>query len=378
MRSQSENHFELNSEEVERYSRQLLLPEIGEKGQRKLKASSVACIGCGGLGSPLLIYLASAGIGKIGLIDSDLVDRSNLQRQIIHSTNWIGKDKTVSARSRIIEINPNCNVEIFNSFLTNKNALEILKDFDIICDCTDNFESRYLINDACLILEKPMIFGAVSKFEGQATVFNLTKDSPSFRDFIPEPPPQSMLPSCSQLGVMGIVPGLIGIIQATEVIKIITGIGNVLDGRVLVINSLTMKFKELRLYKSKDRKNITELIDYKSFLSSFDSKESDLKSISVKDLKALIETKPEKILIIDVRTSLEYNNQSIHSSISIPLKNIEAKKDLNKIKYLSKGKDLYIHCQSGIRSKKAIRILKENGINSINITGGMDAWNKEL
>ena len=212
--------IDLNPDELARYARHLTLPEVGISGQKRLKASSVLCIGSGGLGSPLLIYLAAAGVGRIGIVDSDLVENSNLQRQVIHSTKWVGKPKTTSARERILKLNPYCQVNSYETPLTSINALQIIKPFDLVCDCTDNFPSRYLINDACVILGKPNIYGSVSKFEGQVTVFNLTLNSPNYRDLVPEPPPIDLIPSCEEGGVLGVLPGIIGIIHATEVIKI--------------------------------------------------------------------------------------------------------------------------------------------------------------
>ena len=235
---QSQNVVNLNCEEIARYARHISLPEIGFKGQEKLKQSSVACIGTGGLGSPLLIYLAAAGVGRIGIVDFDVVEHSNLQRQIIHSTSSIGLLKTDSAKQHILKINPSCQVDLFNQKITSGNALEILKTYDVICDCSDNFPTRYLINDACLILKKPNIYGSIARFEGQASVFNLKEDSPNYRDLIPIPPPRELIPSCSEAGVLGVLPGIIGTIQATEVIKIIANIGYPLDGRLLIFLSL--------------------------------------------------------------------------------------------------------------------------------------------
>ncbi len=377
MNQANKSNLKFNSDEIERYSRHILLPEIGEDGQKKLKDSSVLCIGCGGLGSPLLIYLAASGIGRIGIVDSDFVEKSNLQRQIIHSTDSIGKPKTFSAKSRILEINPHCEVEIFNTLLTSKNALGIINKFDIICDCTDNFEARYLINDASSILNKAIIYGAISKFEGQVTVFNLTENSPNFRDLIPDPPPKDLLPTCSEIGVMGILPGLVGLIQATEAIKIITNIGEPLDGRLLVIDSLKMKFKELRLFKDKERENPKELINYKEFCQKNESSKSQVESISVKKLKYLINTNPTKIFLIDVRTKLENRIECIKGSTLIPLDEISKMESIKKLKEISLDKKLYIHCKSGERSKKAILLLKQYGISATNVNGGIEAWEKE-
>ena len=374
MNQVNKSNLQFNSDELERYSRHILLPEVGESGQQKLKESSVLCVGCGGLGSPLLIYLAAAGIGKIGIVDSDVVEKSNLQRQIIHSTECIGKPKTSSAKKRILEINPHCKVKIFNTSLTSKNALEIISQFNLVCDCTDNFEARYLINDASTILDKAIIYGAISKFEGQVTVFNLTRNSPNFRDLIPEAPPKNLLPTCSEIGVMGILPGLIGLIQATEVIKIIASIGEPLDGRLLVVDSLKMKFKELKLVKDKERETPIKLGEYTQL---HDETESLIDSISVERLKYLLNTTPKKIFIMDVRTKMENKINSIDGSTLIPLDNLSEKIEIEKIKEISLKKELYIHCKSGERAKKAILILKKYGIYAKNITGGIDAWLRE-
>ncbi|KGG13593.1 MULTISPECIES: molybdopterin-synthase adenylyltransferase MoeB [Prochlorococcus] len=365
----------LSSQELKRYSRHLSLPEIGVNGQEKLKNSSVLCIGCGGLGSPLLVYLAAAGIGRIGIIDPDLVEESNLQRQIIHKTESIGKAKVNSARSSIKALNPFCSVETFQACLTKSNALEIIKQFDIICDCSDNFPSRYLINDSCVILEKPHIYGAISKFEGQASVFNIDQDSPNFRDLVPTPPPMNLLPSCSEAGVMGILPGIIGIIQATETIKIITGIGTSLSGRLLVFNALDMKFKELNLKKESNREKIKNLIDYETFCSE---KMPDFKAINIspKKLNDLMEKDPENTILLDVRNEEEYLINSIPGSILIPLVNIQNGDAIKRIEELSKNKILYIHCKTGQRSLEAIYILQKYGIKAINIEGGINSWNQ--
>ena len=375
-----QNPTNLSSEEISRYARHLSLPEIGINGQEKLKASSVACIGTGGLGSPLLIYLAAAGLGRIGIIDFDVVEDSNLQRQIIHTTNSIGVLKTHSAKKQIRKINPYCQIDLFNEKLTSMNALDILRTYDVICDCSDNFPTRYLINDACLLLNKPNIYGSIARFEGQASVFNLKKDSPNYRDLIPTPPPQELIPSCSEAGVMGILPGIIGIIQATEAIKILTKIGDPLDGRILIFNALKMSFKELKLKSNLSNKNITELIDYESFCSNIKIKneiEFNIKSISVRDLKILLNQARKKILLIDVRNPVEHNQGSIIGSKLIPLSTIESGKAIDEIKKFSAKNKLYIFCKSGKRSLRAIKHLNKYGISGINIEGGIEAWNKE-
>ena len=378
---ENHNQANLSSEEISRYARHISLPEIGIKGQEKLKNSSIACIGTGGLGSPLLIYLAAAGIGRIGIVDSDVVEYSNLQRQIIHTTNSIGILKTHSAKEQILKINPSCQVDLFNQRLTSRNALEILKTYDVICDCTDNFPARYLINDACLILRKPNVYGSIARFEGQASVFNWKEDSPNYRDFIPTPPPQELVPSCSESGVIGILPGIIGTIQAAEAIKIITNIGYPLNGRILIFNALKMSFKELQLRSNPDNKNIKELIDYENFCSAIKVKDEidfNIKSISAKKLKLLLLSQSSKeLLLIDVRNPIEHNECSILGSKLIPLSDIESGEAINKIKSLASEKNLYIFCKSGKRSLRAIKHLKKFGISGINIEGGMEAWNKE-
>ncbi|ABM76571.1 molybdopterin biosynthesis protein [Prochlorococcus marinus str. NATL1A] len=377
---QSQSKANLSSEEIARYARHISLPEIGIKGQEKLKTSSVACIGTGGLGSPLLIYLAAAGIGRIGIVDFDVVEYSNLQRQIIHTTHSIGLLKTDSAKQAIRKINPSCRVDLFNQKLTSSNALEILKAYDVICDCSDNFPTRYLINDACLILNKPNIYGSIARFEGQVSVFNLKEDSPNYRDLIPIPPPQELIPSCSEAGVMGILPGIIGTIQAAEAIKIITNIGYPLNGRILIFNALKMQFKELTLKSNPENKNIHKLIDYKSFCSEIsvkDEVECDIESISVKELKVLLRQSSKEMLLIDVRNQDEYHQCSITGSLLIPLNSIESGKAIDEIKILTAKKNLYVFCKSGKRSLLALKHLNKFGIRGINILGGIDAWNSE-
>ncbi len=377
----SKNEANLSSEEIARYARHISLPEIGIKGQEKLKASSVACIGTGGLGSPLLIYLAAAGIGRIGIVDFDVVEYSNLQRQIIHTTNSIGQLKTDSAKQHILKINPSCRVDLFNQKLTSSNALEILRAYDVICDCSDNFPTRYLINDACLILNKPNIYGSIARFEGQVSVFNFKEDSPNYRDLIPTPPPKGLIPSCSEAGVMGILPGIIGTIQAAEVIKIITNIGYPLDGRLLIFNALKMHFKELTLKSNPENKNIHKLIDYKSFCSEIKVKNDvdfDIKSISIKELKLLLRQSSKEIVLMDVRNQDEHNQCSISGSTLIPLSTIESGEAINEIKSLTAKKNLYVFCKSGKRSVLALKHLNKFGIKGINVEGGIDSWNNQI
>ena len=377
---QGQNQANLSSEEISRYARHISLPEIGIKGQAKLKTSSIACIGTGGLGSPLLIYLAAAGLGRIGIVDFDVVEYSNLQRQIIHTTTSVGILKTHSAKKQIHKINPSCQVDLFNQKLTSSNALEILKSYDVICDCSDNFPTRYLINDACIILNKPNIYGSIAKFEGQASVFNLRKDSPNYRDLIPTPPPKELIPSCSEAGVMGILPGIIGTIQAAEAIKIITNIGNPLNGRLLIFDALKMSFKELTLKANPEHKKIRQLIDYERFCSEIkvnNEIDFNIKSISVKELRLLITQSSKEILLIDVRNQIEHSEYSISGSRLIPLSNIESGEAINEIKILAAKRNLYIFCKSGNRSLRATKHLRNLGISVTNIEGGIEAWKKE-
>lgn len=373
----STNNENLNKDEISRYARHISLKEIGVKGQKKLKASSVICIGTGGLGSPLLMYLAAAGVGRIGIVDFDVVEESNLQRQVIHRQGWIGKPKTSSAYESITEINPYCKVDIYEKILNKDNALEIIKPYDLVCDCTDNFPSRYLINDTCLILGKPNVYGSIERFEGQATVFNLDNKSPNLRDLIPEPPPSNLLPSCSEAGVLGVLPGLIGLIQATEVIKIITGAGKTLNGRLLIFNALSMKFREINIRKNEDTLIISKLGEYPGLCLQSTDQISSIKKISVEKLKMLIQKESNNILLIDVRESFEYNQKSINGSKLIPLKSLEEISIIKKIKNLSCERKIYVYCQTGKRSLKAIMILKSHGIEATNIHGGIDAWNKK-
>ena len=383
MQSLEKKDSDLSPEEMNRFARHLTLPEIGLKGQKLLKSSSVICVGSGGLGSPLLLYLAAAGVGRIGIADFDLVEESNLQRQVIHGVSWLGKPKTASARSRIHEINPKCQVDLYNKRITKENVLEIISPYDIVCDCTDNFPSRYLLNDASVLLRKPNIYGSVQGFEGQASVFNLDETAPNFRDLIPNPPPPELIPSCEAGGVVGVLPGLIGMVQATEVIKIITKIGSPLSGRLLIVNALTMNFKELKLEPDQDRKPIEQLIDYEKFCAVRTKSDNQIssapeKDISVKSLKTLIDERKEDILLLDVRLPHEAKTTSIAGSKLVPLKEIENSSTIEYLKRITLTRKLYVICKRGGRSSKAIQILKNHGIQGINVNGGMDAWTAEI
>ncbi|MDB9433615.1 molybdopterin-synthase adenylyltransferase MoeB [Microcystis aeruginosa] len=375
--------IELSQEEIQRYSRHIILPEVGLEGQKKLKAASVLCIGTGGLGSPLLLYLAAAGIGRIGIVDFDIVDSSNLQRQIIHGTSWVGKPKIVSAKDRILEINPYCQVDLYETRISSENALDILAPYDVVIDGTDNFPTRYLTNDACVLLDKPNVYGSIFRFEGQATVFNY-QGGPNYRDLYPEPPPPGMVPSCAEGGVLGVLPGVIGTIQATEAIKIILGAPDTLSGRLLLYNAWEMKFRELKLRPNPIRPVIEKLIDYEQFCGIPQAKAQEaaeqqkMTEMTVVELKALIDSNANDYILIDVRNPNEYQIANIPNSVLIPLPDIENGAAIPKIKELVNGYRLIAHCKMGGRSAKALAILKEAGIEGINVKGGISAWSREV
>lgn len=375
--------IELSQEEVQRYSRHIILPEVGLEGQKKLKAASVLCIGTGGLGSPLLLYLAAAGIGRIGIVDFDIVDSSNLQRQIIHGTSWVGKPKIVSAKDRILEINPYCQVDLYETRISSENALDILAPYDVVIDGTDNFPTRYLTNDACVLLDKPNVYGSIFRFEGQATVFNY-QGGPNYRDLYPEPPPPGMVPSCAEGGVLGVLPGVIGTIQATEAIKIILGAPDTLSGRLLLYNAWEMKFRELKLRPNPIRPVIEKLIDYEQFCGIPQAKAQEaaeqqkMTEMTVVELKALIDSNANDYILIDVRNPNEYQIAKIPNSVLIPLPDIENGAAIPKIKELVNGYRLIAHCKMGGRSAKALAILKDAGIEGINVKGGISAWSREV
>jgi len=375
--------IQFNKEEYERYSRHIILPEVGLEGQKRLKAASVLCIGTGGLGSPLLLYLAAAGIGRIGIVDFDIVDSSNLQRQIIHGTPWVGKPKIESAKNRILEINPACQVDLYETRLSAENALDILKPYDVIIDGTDNFPTRYLTNDACVLLGKPNVYGSIFRFEGQATVFNY-QDGPNYRDLFPEPPPPGMVPSCAEGGVLGVLCGIIGTIQATEAIKIILGQGNTLSGRLLLYNALDMKFRELRLRPNPERPVIEKLIDYEQFCgipqaqAQAEQQQKDLSEMTVLELQQLLNSEADDFVLIDVRNPNEYEIAKIPGSVLVPLPEIEQGPGVEKVKELLNGHRLIAHCKMGGRSAKALGILKERGIEGTNVKGGITAWSREV
>ena len=370
----------LNSDEEERYQKHLTLKEIGYEGQLKLKNSSVLCIGAGGLGSSVLLYLAATGIGKIGIVDNDHVEKSNLQRQIIHETNTIGNLKIESARERIQKFNPNCELSTFGERINPKNALEIMQEFDVICDCSDNFGTRYLINDSCLILNKPLVFGSVQGFEGQVSVFNLYKNSPNLRDLLPESPTKNAVPSCAEYGVVGVSTGLIGILQVNEIIKIILKKGEILDGKILVFNLFTMNMKKLHLKSDQLNKQIENLYQHAEFYydDECSEKNKEINRINASDFNSLYKSQPNKILLIDVREKEEFANSAIEGSISIPLSHLKQKTDVEFIKKESSIKEVFTICKSGKRSEKASEILSEYKIQSRSIEGGIEMVKKIL
>ena len=363
----------LSSDEKERYQKHFNLEEIGIEGQLKLKKSSVICIGAGGLGSPVLLYLAAAGIGKIGIVDNDKVEKSNLQRQIIHETKTIGDFKIDSAFHKINKLNPNIEVLSFKKRINSENVIDIIKNFDIICDCSDNFGTRYLINDACLILNKPLVFGSVQGFEGQVSVFNLFKNSPNLRDLLPESPSKTNIPSCSEFGVIGVSTGLIGVLQVNEIVKIILKRGEILDGNILIFNLLTMEIKKLNLKADNKNKKIKNLSQFKDFYEDKEcsNQENEIKRINAVDFQYLFNYDPSKILLIDVRDNEEFSNFSLKGSISIPLCDLEQTDHLKYIKKEETIKEIFTLCQSGKRSEKASKILSKFKIQSKSIEGGI-------
>ncbi|MEO0013916.1 MAG: molybdopterin biosynthesis protein MoeB [Cyanobacteriota bacterium] len=375
--------IELNKEEYQRYSRHIILPEVGLDGQKRLKAASVICIGSGGLGSPILLYLAAAGIGRIGLVDFDILDSSNLQRQIIHSESWVGKPKIQSAKDRILSINPYCQVDLYETAISSANALEILEPYDVVVDGTDNFPTRYLTNDACVLLDKPNVYGSIFRFEGQATVFNY-QGGPNYRDLYPEPPPPGMVPSCAEGGVLGVLCGIIGTIQATETIKIILGAENTLSGRLLLYNAWDMKFRELKLRPNPERPVIEKLIDYQEFCgipqaaAAEQAASNAIAEMTVQDLKQLMDSGKNDFVLLDVRNPNEYEIAKIEGSVLIPLSELEDGSAVEKVKELVNGHRLIAHCKLGGRSAKALNILRAAGIEGTNVKGGIIAWSQEI
>ncbi len=370
----------LSTEEYARYSRHLILPEVGLEGQRKLKAARVLMIGTGGLGSPLGLYLAAAGIGTLGLVDFDVVDESNLQRQIIHGTKDVGRPKIASAQDRLKDINPNVKIEAHETRLTSENALELFKDFDVVVDGTDNFPTRYLVNDACVLTGKPNVYGSIFRFEGQASVFWAEKGA-CYRCLYPEPPPPGLVPSCAEGGVLGVLPGIVGTIQANETIKVILGAEGILLNRLLLFDAWKMRFRELKLKKNPDcpicgtNPTIKELIDYEEFCGlKLPTETPVLEEITATDLSELIKNDKE-VQIIDVREPHEYEIAKIPNTKLIPLGEI-----VKRAKEIDSSRTAILHCKGGVRSAKAITDLKASGFQGrlINLKGGIAAWSDEV
>ncbi|HEY2469312.1 MAG TPA: molybdopterin-synthase adenylyltransferase MoeB [Terracidiphilus sp.] len=374
---------ELTTDDLSRYSRHLILPEVGMEGQRKLKAARVLCVGTGGLGSPLAFYLAAAGIGTLGLVDFDVVDASNLQRQIIHSTKDIGRKKLDSAAEKLNALNPALNVVKHDTLLSSANALEILKDYDVVADGTDNFPTRYLVNDACVLLGKPNAYGSIFRFEGQASVF-ATEEGPCYRCLYPEPPPPGLVPSCAEGGVLGILPGLVGVIQATEVIKLILGKGSPLIGRLLLVDALGMRFRELKLRKNPEcpvcgeNPTVKELIDYDQFCGIVpESKEekavkNGIPQMNVKELKRRRDA-GEDVFLLDVREPYEYQIAQIGGKL-IPQNDVP-----QRLGEIPRDREIVVQCRSGSRSQKIAEFLKQSGYSQVvNLAGGILAWSDEI
>jgi adenylyltransferase/sulfurtransferase len=372
---------DLTQEEYERYSRHLILPEVGLDGQRRLKAGRVLCVGAGGLGSPAALYLAAAGVGTIGLIDFDTVDASNLQRQIIHSTADVGRSKLVSAQARLAALNPNLSVETFDTRLTSANALEIFRGFDVVLDGTDNFATRYLVNDACVLLRIPNAYGSIFRFEGQASVF-ATRGGPCYRCLYPEPPPPGLVPSCAEGGVLGVLPGVIGTIQATETLKLLLGSDRGLIGRLLLYDAWNMRFRELKLRRDPacpvcgDQPTVRELIDYEQFCgvapAAAASTVAPEHEVTVEQLKASLDSR-RPVYLLDVREPNEFGICRIPGSVLIPLAQLPNR--LGELPDPSGEAEFIVHCKMGGRSAKAVKLLHEHGFTRArNLKGGILAW----
>lgn len=373
---------QLTREEILRYSRHLIMPEVGLKGQEKLKDAKILCVGTGGLGSPLALYLAAAGVGTLGLVDFDVVDASNLHRQIIHGTSDVGKRKVLSAKETIEDINPNVHVVLHETRLDSSNALEVLKDYDVIADGTDNFPTRYLVNDACVLLGKPNAYGSIFRFEGQASVF-CHPEGPCYRCLYPEPPPPGLVPSCAEGGVLGILPGVIGLVQATEAIKLALGVGETLVGRLLLYDALSMRFREMRVRKDPkcpacgENRTVTKLIDYEQFCGIPDHEEQQRLSaefeVSPTELKQMLDDGDE-VFLLDVRNPDEYAICRIDGARLIPLPQL-----LEGMHELDSARQIVVHCHTGVRSAQAVNFLRRVGFTRVrNLAGGIDAWAEDV
>ncbi len=376
------NDVMLSNEEIARYSRHLIMPEVGMAGQRRLKQGSVLLIGTGGLGSPLALYLAAAGVGHIGLVDFDVVDASNLQRQIVHGTSTVGVAKTESAKRRLQDLNPYIEITTYETRITSQNALDLMRPYDVIVDGTDNFPTRYLTNDACVLLGKPNVYGSIFRFEGQVTVFSTRDGGPCYRCLYPEPPPPGLVPSCAEGGVLGVLPGVIGTIQATEVIKLLTGIGEPLIGRLLLYDALSMRFRELKLRRNPscpvcgDHPTITELIDYEQFCGIVPEEQtlSNQFEITPHELAEWLE-RPDRPFLLDVRNPYEVAIASIPGTDKlIPIDQLP-----ERINELDPSREMVVYCRSGARSGRAVELLKSVGFRKVkNLVGGILRWADEV
>ncbi len=372
--------IEFSNDEIARYSRHLIMPEVTLEGQKRLKAASVLCIGTGGLGSPIALYLAAAGIGRLGLVDGDTVDFSNLQRQILHGTKDVGRKKLNSARDSIREVNPNVQVDLYDTFFTAENAREIAEPYDVIIDGTDNFPTRYCSNDISVFLKKPNVYGSIFRFDGQATVFAPHMGGPCYRCMFPEPPPPGMVPSCAEGGVLGVLPGIIGVVQAIEAIKLIVGIGEPLIGRLLHFDALKLKFREFKLRRDPkcpvcgDAPSITELVDYEQFCGipqakAAEAEETLVPTITAQELQAK-RARGDRFVLLDVREPFEFDICRIPDSRLIPLGELPSR-----MSELDSADEIVIHCKTGMRSARALKLLQEAGFGKLwNVEGGIHAW----
>ena len=374
---------ELTNEEIRRYSRHLILPEVGLAGQKRIRNASVLCIGAGGLGSPIAMYLAAAGVGKLGIVDFDTVDYSNLQRQILHTDADVGVSKAESAKVTLNALNPNTEVVLHKTRISSENALDLIRPYDIVVDGTDNFPTRYLTNDACVLLKKPNVYGSIFRFEGQASVFAPQMGGPCYRCLYPEPPPPGMVPSCAEGGVLGVLPGIIGCIQATEILKLILGKGSLLTSRLLLFNALDMKFRELKLRRDPkcpvcgDHPTITELIDYEQFCGVVPEPVvagQNPDEVTVQDMKNALGSPEKGIRVIDVREPDEYEIARVAGVALFPLSRLN-----QQFTELDPNQQIYIHCKAGKRSMKAHEFLRQQGFKYVkSVKGGIDAWSDQI
>ena len=375
--------METKNDQIRRYSRHLILPEVGPEGQKKICATKVLCIGAGGLGSPIAMYLAAAGVGRLGLVDFDTVELSNLQRQILHGTDDVGRPKTQSARDTLRRLNPGVEVVLHQTRITSENALDLIRPYDIVVDGTDNFPTRYLTNDACVLLRKPNVYGSIFRFEGQASVFAPHLGGPCYRCLYPEPPPPGMAPSCAEGGVLGVLPGIIGIIQATEILKLVLGTGTSLIGRLLLFDALGMKFRELKLRRDPEcpvcgeHPTITKLIDYLDFCgitpaANHSALNSD--EVTVRQMKHALDNPSLGIRVLDVREPAEHRIAHVEGVALFPLSALA-----RRFPELDSNRQYYLHCKSGVRSLQALQFLREQGFKEVkSVKGGIDAWSEQI